>query len=261
MFGIKTEEFKDNYYVEPGAQLQIYNGRGSISIKGWEQDTIEVTAVKQSALGLFLDQVMIEVKNEDRFVINTKYSTGLSQGVGVDYCIRVPEGMLVSQADVEVGSINIEDVTGIVVVQTSNGNINTRNVSGEITAKTSRGAIEINGVAGPVSAITGSGKVTVAEADFINEVHTSSGAISVEVSAMQDDLKISSQSGKITVLINPGLNAYITVGTSSGAISHEDLPLSIVKSTGNRLTATMGEGGKTISIETSSGPINLKVLP
>jgi uncharacterized protein YneR len=261
MFGIKTEEFKKSCYVEPGTQLQINNGRGNISIKGWEEDTIELIAVKQGALGLFMNQVMIEVNNEDRFVINTKYCTSLSQGVSVDYIIRVPEGILVSQVETLAGNINIEHVAGGGIVQTVNGRIDISNISGDVTAKTTRGAVEINGVSGSVSAITVNGKVTVAEADCIKEIRTSRGTIFAEVSAIQEDLDISSKSGGITVFINPGINADITVGTSSGSISHEELPLSVIESTNNRLIATMGEGGKAINITTSSGPISLKLLP
>ncbi|UNC92164.1 hypothetical protein [Candidatus Contubernalis alkaliaceticus] len=118
MFGIKKEEFLEKYFVEPGALLQVYNKTGSISITSWEQDYIEVVAVKQSVLGLFLDQVNIEVKVSDRIVISSEYSNRASLIVGVEYQIRVPEGILVSQVDNSTGSINVENVAGDVIAQT-----------------------------------------------------------------------------------------------------------------------------------------------
>ncbi len=261
MFGMKEEILKENYYLEPGSLLDVNNKRGTITITGWKQDYIEIIAVKQSVLGLFFDQVSIEVIDEERFAVSTKYCTSMSQGVGVDYSIRVPDGVLVSQVNNLAGSINIEHVEGDVIVQTASGSININNVPGSVSAKTSRGAIKINEAAGFVSAISETGNISIREAGGIHKIHTDRGNILLDVLAIQECLEVSSQSGSITAFLSPGLDAYIEVSTSSGNISHEDLSPSVIELTSNKLIASIGEGSNKINITTSSGSINLKIMP
>lgn len=59
----------------------------------------------------------------------------------------------------EAGSINVENVAGDVVAQTSSGSIILKNVSGRVVAQTLTGAIAINEVTGFVKAITNNGKI------------------------------------------------------------------------------------------------------
>lgn len=260
MFGLVQQEYREVIDVEPGAILDVFNKMGSISITGWDQDYVEVVAIKQSLLGMFLDEVAIVIKGKDRLGVSSDYSSARSRIVGVEYQISVPEGMLVAQVDSSNGRISIENVSGNLKAKSSRGSIIIRNVSGDVDAESVTGAIEIMEVTGYVRASTNTGKISIAGAGGIHEVHAKRGNINVEVTAIQNNTAISSQSGGITVYFAPGLDAIIEVRSSSGSISWE-IPLSVIESTNNQLTAVIGEGRTRLSIQSSSGSITLKNLP
>lgn len=261
MFGIKEVELRRDFGVEQGTVVEVFNETGNISISSWDRDYIEIVAVKQSMLGFFMDQVNIEVDTENRFIVRTEYKTYWSRAVGVEYRITVPLGVPVAQVENLTGSIKVDNIEGDLVVQTSNGSINVENVSGGVEAQTSRGTIELAEVTGLVKAKTDNGKINIARVGGIHELRTKRGSITVEVSAIQDGLEISSQSGSITVFLSPELNAHIEANTTSGSISHKDLPISILEASNSRLLALLGEGNGKLRINTTSGSVNLKRLP
>lgn len=260
MFGFKQQEYREVIDVEPGAILDVFNKMGSIAITGWDRDYVEVVAIKQSMLGLFLDEVAIDIQGGDRLVVSSNNSSARSRIVGIEYQIYVPEGMLVIQADNSNGSINIENVSGNLKAKTSRGSIKIHNVSGDVDAETVTGTIEIMEATGYARASTNTGKISIAGVGGIHEVRAKRGSINVEITAIQNNTTISSQSGGITVYFAPGLDAHIEARSSSGSISWEK-PLSVIESTNNKLTAVIGEGRTRLSIQSASGSITLKNLP
>ena len=242
LFGMKRERYREDFYVEQGTVLDVYNTVGAVNISGWDRDYIEVIAEKQSLLGLFMDDVSIEVTEGDRFVVRSQYDTIQSRMVGVEYNITVPEHVLVGHIETSTGSIQVYDVTG------------------DVDAKTSTGSVDLDRVTGFVRATTSTGSVSIARVSGVFAATTSTGSITVEVHAISESLRISSSTGSVTVSLDPRIDAHIEARSSTGKISHKELPLIISESDNRKLVARMGEGKGRISISTSTGSIELKAL-
>ncbi len=242
LFGMKSERYLEEFFVEQETVLDVYNTVGSVNISGWDRDYIEVITVKQSLFGLFMDDVSIEITEGDRFVVRSQYDTTQSRMVGVEYNITVPEHVLVGE------------------IKTSTGSIQVYNVTGDVDATTSTGSVELDRVTGFVRATTSTGSVSIARVSGVLAATTSTGSIKAEVHAISDSLKISSSTGSVSVSLDPRMDAHIEARSSTGKISYKDLPLIISESDNRKLIARMGEGTGKITISTSTGSIELKAL-
>lgn len=242
--------FAKTFPVEPGTILQVYNNKGDIDISGWDRDYVEV-ALKDtdwwtSILKGFVKEPTIDVTTAKEFIIRTPNSTGLSGYIPTRYRISVPKGMLVTHVETSVGQINVD------------------NVSGDVDAQTSTGEIQIHKVNGFVKAITGNGKIDITEVGGLYEARNDRGEISVEVSAIRDNLEIRSSLGSITVSLSPNIAAQLEASTSNGKVTYTDLPLTVSESSNTRVAGRFGEvsgaGIGRIKIENSTGSIILKKL-
>jgi DUF4097 and DUF4098 domain-containing protein YvlB len=84
--------------------------------------------------------------------------------------------------------------------------------------------------------------------------------IYAEVYDFKENISISTSNGKITIYLNPSLNADIEMTTSNGRISISDLSLDLTISEEKHKSGKLGDGGNNIVITTSNGDINLYKL-
>lgn len=276
---INKEEYRQNFAVEPGTVLRVFNKNGDIDVSGWECDFIEVVAIKKiNWLTRLLKEPKVEVETGEEIVVRTLYSSAICQAIPVQYRITVPKGVLVTHVESSTGKIYVADVSGdlnaitstgeirinqvigLVKAMTSTGKVSVADVSGDLDAKTSAGEIQIHKVNGFVKAVTSCGKINITEVGGLFGARTNSGAISVEVPAFYENLEIRSSNGNITAFISPKVTARLEVRTSSGKIDYTGLPLTVSQSSKTQLMGKFGEGGGLIKINTSNGSINLKKL-
>lgn len=257
MFGIKSQDYKEEFAIDGHTILEINNTYGNISIWGWEKDYIEVEAVKKSVLGLFMKNVNIDVRSEGRFIINTEYGSKLSKTVKVEYILKIPKKISVEKANALSGNISIENISGDVSVQTTSGKISIKNVYG-VQAQTSSGSIDIYNAGGDITAKSDSGRINVKASGSIKSIETVSGNISVEILSINNDIEINSKSGKVTVIVFQEIDAVIELTTSSGRISYDDMPIKVTESSKRKLTAILGKANSTIKVKTASGAVILK---
>lgn len=145
--------------------------------------------------------------------------------------------------------------------------------SDSIRADSSSGSVSITAeTAKNVSADSSSGKITVdvAESDVISAdtssggagitagksgkitADSSSGNITVNVAEMPSEMKIDASSGDVTIFVPEGADFTAKVDTSSGSF---DSDIALSKS-GSSYVA--GSGSSTVSVDTSSGDVNIK---
>ena len=217
----ETEVFDRTVAVEPGSGVVVVNRNGGVNVSVWEEDFVAVTAVKRTVYGRAeLAKVGIEVAEGDPLRIETVY-TGLNVRASVDYTIRVPPDVVLQR------------------VESSNGGIDLRGVEGYVTATTSNGA------------------VTVEDCGGVLALRTSNGPISATISAVREDVMISSSNGGIALRLAEDLDARVVAATSNGRVTVRGLPLRVSESTGTSVTGLLGDGGPTITVTTSNGGIDL----
>ncbi len=234
-----TEEFFQSYQVRSGTTIEIYNPNGDVIITGWEQDNVEIFALKESYHGqAALDEVDIFIDIAAKMIIETEHPDQRSQ-VTVSYDIKVPDDVIVEIVECSNGNIKLEGVTGNPVLSTSNGTISVSNVNGIVSARSSNGDIIVTGVRG------------------LGGLRTSNGSIEAELPVLHEDLELRTSNGSITLSLDSTLEADLEANTSNGTVNVSNLNVDIVKLEQTSFTGLMNGGGHKINISTSNGSINL----
>ncbi|MEW5785181.1 MAG: DUF4097 family beta strand repeat-containing protein [Bacillota bacterium] len=223
--------------------LELHNRNGNVDIHSWNQDYVDVVAIKESVWGKDeLEHVRILVDSTtEKICVETEYLKRNAR-VSVMYQIRVPANVSVSIVETSNGSINIQGVSGDLIAETSNGSVEIRNVDGSVRAATSNGKIDITGVAG------------------VQEVKTSNGSISVEMPQITGDTSIRTSNGSIKVYLADDLDANLEADTSNGKIDVHAVSLTVETVNNTYLKGKLGSGGALLDLSTSNGSIDLFVL-
>lgn len=269
-----VETFHQTYEVKPGVSLKVYNKNGSIDITAWDKSTVDVTAEKQSQMGGNVQDVQIEVTNAETFTIKTVYLTQ-NPRVSVKYTISVPGHMLVEHVESSNGTITVKGTAGDLTADTSNGALSLANLKGAATAKTSNGGItmeDIDGVVkadtsngvirltritGAVEAETSNGKIEVAEVAELVSLKTSNGSIKAEIPVMTQDAQIKTSNGAITLYLSPELQANLDLDTSNAKITISGIEIVTTEISKTSFKGRLGDGGKTLTVKTSNGAIDV----
>jgi len=242
--GQYTDYFNGEYETNINTVLKVSTLNGQIEIYTWNNDTVSLNVIKRSAISREeLDNIDIDVDETDDIIkIETLYTGRRITQPSVDMNIKVPNYVTVDIVTTSNGAIIIEDVKGNITADSSNGAITIENVDGYVAATTSNGDIEVSGTTG------------------IKNIHSSNGVINTEIYDFQQNITISTSNGRITVYINPLLNADIEMETSNGQITITGITLNLTTNEEKHKKGTLGEGGNKIYIKTSNGDIKLYAL-
>jgi len=153
--------------------------------------------------------------------------------------------------------------------ETINGQLDIAHVDfdiqgGDVFTSASSGTITVCDVNGYVEAKTISGEITITDTLGIHDVTTTSGVISVEVFDITKNVEISTTTGTIDAYLNTDMNANLDIksNTLTGGIRLNDIEpyLDITRLEIDHIEAILGDGGYTITMEISTGFINLYKL-
>ena len=235
-----TAEHQESHFVDPGTVIEVYNINGNIIISGTDDNQVEINILKKTNKESDeLNKVTFEISAGEKLVVRTKY---LEQNpkVSVTYTIKVP-------SHARVGTIH-----------TSNGNIDIESTKGELDLQTSNGDITVEGNDGSVKARTSNGDVVVENSDMVIEAVTSNGKIKAQLNDIpEEDIKIHSSNGSITLYIAGDIDAKVDASTSNGKVSASGFEFIKIVQSKSSLIGTLGDGGHEIDISTSNGSISL----
>jgi hypothetical protein len=241
-----TEEFKYSYKVNPGARISAESFNGAIDIESWDRSEVEITGRKYASSEDALRDIRIETSNAPEMVTVRVFrpksdDSGWSRGgAGAKMTIRVPRKVQLDRVATSNGSVSIADVDGNARVTTSNGRIRVTNLTGRLEATTSNGGIEASGLTAASDLRTSNGPINATFPRFTNQ-----------------DITASTSNGPITLRLPEGVNADLRATTSNGSV-RSDYDVTTRGSIGkNRLEGRIGEGGASIRLNTSNGPIRI----
>jgi hypothetical protein len=278
-------EFTKIYKVKPGTKLTISNRNGKIEIEKWGRDEVEVFAKKGSNKSMGeLEKVNIEVSLEEEMEISTTYSgeeskenekdfriwdfikhllkgSFIGDKVCVDYEIKVPEHVIVSEVKSTNGRIQLKQTKGPSKLHTTNGEIKVETAEGNIEAKTTNGKIEIENVKGLVTAKSTNGSIKV-NSEKIQEIKTTNGSINAELKEIKEgETEFRTTNGSIILHLPSSLNATLELSTTNGGIDLENIDLDIISQNKNKyIKGKIGKGGPEISAKTTNGKIKIRKL-
>ena len=211
-----------------GRSLEI-DGRqnGSVRVRGWDGDSVRVTARLQSnaesdddARALLKD---VRVVADGRSVRAEGPSSGrYRQGWSASYVVWVPRRFDLS-LEATNGSLGVEGVSGRLDLQTTNGSVALTDVAGDVHARTQNGSLNVQ--------LVGRGW---------------DGA----------GLDAETQNGAVRLAVPERYAAQLETGTVNGSIQ-ADFPITIQGRISRRLTLPLNGGGKTIRAMTTNGSVRI----
>ena len=156
-----AERFEERAALSPGSSLEVSNVSGSVEIRGWDKNTIEVIADIESSK----DRLEFDVRNDTAFVgVRSERDDDASkrrhrgQDKEVDFVISVPRSTRIAvntvSADIDVRGTTsdqrLESVSGDVTMELKGTEAAVRTVSGdiEITGDDTVERMKINTVSG-----------------------------------------------------------------------------------------------------------------
>jgi putative adhesin len=237
----QANPFVWNGVLTAGQTLEIKGVNGSVRAEPASGAQAEVTAVKR---GRRSDPASVSVQ-----VVG-------NPGGGVTICAVYPSAggqqndcqsgdanrMTVHDNDVIV-DFTVKVPAGVRLVgRTVNGGVTARSLQGDVDGHTVNGRVEIS--------TTG-----IASAQTVN------GAIDVSfgTAVWTEPLEFSTVNGSITVKVPPAIDAQVKAEMMNGSFS-SDLPLAVQSSHngGRRISGTIGNGGRELSLHTLNGSIHLE---
>ncbi len=212
--GAKDQTITKTYPFARGGALKIENVNGSVEIRGWDRDEVEIRAVKSAQRSEDLDLVQVEIKSSvNRVEIETFYPADQGVDVSVEYLIRVPRRVILENASTVNGAVRVSGVEGSGELRTVNGDVEVSEAGGGFNARTTNGSIreELQSYAAkPLQLETMNGSVLIA-------LPANAGA---EIDAL-------SMNGEIRTQKPVLLNGAFTRGSFRGKLGAGGAPLRI----------------------------------
>ncbi len=215
--------------VHLNARLLEIDGRqnGSIRVRGWDGDTVRVTARLQAnansddEAGSMLKEVRIVT--DGRSVRADGPSNWRSrEGWSASYVVSVPRKFDLS-LEATNGALGVDGVSGRLQLRTTNGSVALTDVGGDVHARTQNGSLNVQ--------LAGRGW---------------DGA----------GLDAETQNGSVRVAVPEQYAAQLETGTVNGSI-HTDFPVTVQGRISRRLSLPLNGGGKTIRALTTNGTVRI----
>jgi DUF4097 and DUF4098 domain-containing protein YvlB len=223
---LEKEEFHRTYPLAADGTFALSNVNGEVHVRGWDQNSVQVDAVKTADEKEYLQETRIEVSASSSSVtIDTKYPEHMNnhRGATVDYTISIPKGVRVRKVDLVNGNLTIEGVRG------------------DITASTVNGHLTVDGSAADLQLKSVNGQLTAA------------------VAQLGKYARLSTVNGTLNLTVPSDVNASVKGSTVSGNIS-TDFGMQVEHKKygpGASLNGQLGDGSSHLELSTVNGGIHL----
>ena len=268
------EEVNQSLDADPAGKVIISNTSGSIEVKGWDRNVVEVTG----EIGAGVKELIFK-RDGKEIVIKVKIPRFNVRDASADLVIHLPEKSAIEvatvSANIEVegvlGSQELQAVSGDVTAEVFSGDIDIATVSGDISVSgdlkvidaelaSVSGDMQITKLSGELDAATVSGDLQVTGGSFSDVgVETTSGDMSFESGLMAGGkLSAESVSGRVSAVFSGKVDAEFNVETFNGRIKNCFGPKAERSSEygpGMELKFTEGDGDGRVSIDTLNGNI------
>jgi hypothetical protein len=221
-------EFMQRYHLQPGGSFELSNVNGTVRIEAWDEDVVEVRAVKSSTdKNSNLDLVSIDIDSRpDALTVATRYPQEKGVEVAVDYTIHVPRKALLTHVNTVNGTLRVMQSDSVGDLHTVNGNI------------------EVYGSGGNVHA------------------HTTNGNVYLELKNASDarGAQAETTNGSVMLAIPANIQANLEARCMNGSFT-SDLPVEMEGAVQPRvLHGKLGHGGVPIRLGTVNGAIRVVAL-
>jgi DUF4097 and DUF4098 domain-containing protein YvlB len=223
---VSAQDFQKSYRIGAGGQVRIGNVSGDVIVTGYDGDAIVVTGIKKGR-----DREAVEIEDRSgagNVDVAARYPRRGNTDASVRFEVQVPRSV----------NYNFDQISSV------SGDVQVTGVTGRLHASAVSGDVHIKDVSGSVSASAVSGDVNV-------EINRLDGS---------DDMKFSTVSGDVSVLLPSALDADVDMSSHSGSIK-TDFPVEVRSERyGSRTYARgkLGDGSRRVNMSSVSGDISLR---
>lgn len=253
--------------VEPGTRIAIQSHEGSIVVRGWERNAVEVSGDE--------DEARVQVgRSQGSLTLHVGGRWG--EPVDADITVNVPVGsplrIHAPFADVDVAGVGrevkVETVEGDIRLTGGSEMVTLHTVEGDIEVRGADGRLELHSMDGDLRVVDVSGDVLVntVDGDVRIEGITSSN---VKATTVDGDVvfrgelrpdgvyRLSTHDGDLFVSVPEHAGAVVSVATWAGDFS-ASFPIAWEgRRDGKRMEFTIGNGGARLELQTFEGEIRL----
>lgn len=265
--------------LSPGQWLRVYGPNGRINVTEATGDAAEVVGEKDLRRGRAEDIAYEIRKTSDGYTIcaiideDTRCEDdGFSRsrnrgrrwnddrnGMRVNFTVKVPKGVNLAVGSGN-GDVTVTSAPAEVHASSGNGRVRVA-AGGPVNATSGNGDVRVERAGGPVKASSGNGRVTVATTRGPVNANSGNGDVEVTMDAIADvadDMELSSGNGTITVTVPADFAGELDASTGSGKF-YTDFPLTLRgRIDPQRVRATIGKGGRRISMRSGNGDVELR---
>jgi hypothetical protein len=267
--GRYVDREEKRFSVEGKPDVKLRTQDGSIEIRSWDRPDVLVVVEKHAfskdaaaAITVTSSQEANHISLDVRMRAEQAFGWFVGGFGSAKLIVSLP-AMSDVQAATGDGSIQLENVRGVISLRSGDGSIHARDVSGSIAARSGDGSISLEEVTGAIDANTGDGSIAVAGVLSSVRARSGDGGIGVRAqpgSKVEADWDITTGDGGIRLDVPDSFGAELEARTGDGGIKFDGITLSNV--TGdigrNRASGRLGEGGRTLRVRSGDGTIVIR---
>jgi len=251
-----TEKLDRTVPLQPGAQVQLSNVNGGVTLEAWDRNEVRIEAEKKVKAGnadtarKYMSQLKIDItQGAGGLKIDTRYPRresgffdwmfGKDVNANVTYRLHVPRRAALHVVTVN-GGVSAAGTQGKARLETTNGGITVNGVRGDMVLETVNGGIDVRRSAGALKA------------------ESTNGAIDADLTGLPADseLSLASTNGGISIRLPRDARLSIDAGTVNGRV-HSDLPIEGGQPGKRSLKGDLNGGGGRLSAHTTNGSIEI----
>lgn len=226
----ESERIEKTFPLSSDGKVSVSNINGSIEIRGWDRNEVQVVATKVADTKERLADVEIRFDSSPHtFSVETDYGDWRARGANsgwknsrltVNYVIMAPNGAVLNEIETVNGTVSVSDFSNSTKVSAVNGSVIAKNLKGTANLETVNGEVA---------------------ADF-------------EKLEAGSRISLSTVNGRVNLTLPSDVNATIRADSVNGVITNEfGLPVRKGKYVGRDLYGRIGTGDVQIQLESVNG--------
>ena len=251
--------FHVGYDVHPGAHLDLETFNGSVEIRSWDQNKVDISGTKYANSATLRDAIRIDTTGTpDSVTVRVVRPSEHHGNMGAKFVIRVPHDIVLNRIVSSNGAVRVENTNGSVHIQTSNGGINLTQIHGTVDAETSNGGIDLSDVVGNATLTSSNGHIRADHISGTVEASSSNGGITLALDAPpKSNIHASTSNSGIEVSMPAASAARVRAETSNGSISSDFQVSTQGTISKTHLEGAINGGGPLLDLSTSNGSIKI----
>jgi hypothetical protein len=262
---VEVCEVREVTFRGTGSLSIVDRTNGAISVRAWDEDEVQVRAVVRATA-----RDLEAARELAASVIISEGNTLRASGPEaqqwwrggawwtVDYDVQVPRATELEVATVN-GKVSIRDMSAAISAEGVNGEIRISDVRGDVSAAVVNGEVTISDVSGDVSAEAVNGSVELERASGSIDASAVNGRIEVTLvgdRSIGEGVHLQTVNGPVDLRVPRSFSGQLELDTVTGAMD-VDFPIMISGTNNRRVSATLGEGGPRVRVETTGGAIRI----